>query len=289
MNIIDEIIHTTVRIETVAAGGQEGSGTGFFVSLPGVDEHHSFELLITNKHAIENVITGKVNFSTRENGEVDAPLLGKHVPVHVANFQNNWIHHPDPAVDLAALPIGGLLQLLDQQNIVPFYKAISLDHIATEQQMKDLLAIEQVTMVGYPNGLWDSTNNLPIVRRGITATSPAVNFQGRPEFLIDCAIFPGSSGSPVFLLDMGAFTSRQGMHLGQSRIKLIGVLHSVHCYSESGEIVSEPTPTAKQVLVTRQFMNLGICANASLIYWFAQAVRERLAREQMILAGQAST
>ena len=40
---------------------------------------------------------------------------------------------------------------------------------------------------------------MPILRRGTTATPIALNFEGRPEFLIDAAVYPGSSGSPVFV------------------------------------------------------------------------------------------
>jgi hypothetical protein len=25
-------------------------------------------------------------------------------------------------------------------------------------------------MIGYPNGIWDAKNNLPVIRKGITAT-----------------------------------------------------------------------------------------------------------------------
>lgn len=52
-------------------------------------------------------------------------------------------------------------------------------------------------MVGYPDGIWDEFNNQPIVRRGITATHPKNDFNGKGEFLIDAVCFPGSSGSPV--------------------------------------------------------------------------------------------
>jgi hypothetical protein len=55
-------------------------------------------------------------------------------------------------------------------------------------------------MVGYPTGLWDDVHNSPLFRTGSTATHPAVDFQGRPEFVVDLACFPGSSGSPVFAM-----------------------------------------------------------------------------------------
>jgi len=44
-------------------------------------------------------------------------------------------------------------------------------------------------MIGYPSGLWDTKNNLPIVRKGITATTPYFDYNGKREFLVDIAAF----------------------------------------------------------------------------------------------------
>ncbi len=60
-------------------------------------------------------------------------------------------------------------------------------------------------MVGYPVGLWDSVNNMPILRRGSTATLLDWTYEGRQEFVIDAACFPGSSGSPVFKYTVGDY------------------------------------------------------------------------------------
>ena len=96
--------------------------------------------------------------------------------------------------------------------------------IPTQAEIDQLGAVESVLMVGYPIGLWDSVNNKPIVRRGTTATHPAIEFSGRPEFLIDCACWPGSSGSPVVLYQEFASADRQGnINMGGTKMKLLGV------------------------------------------------------------------
>ena len=56
-----------------------------------------------------------------------------------------------------------------------------------------------VLFVGFPNGLYDMKNNLPLVRRGSLASLPNLDFDGRGELVIDAQVFPGSSGSPVFI------------------------------------------------------------------------------------------
>ena len=40
-------------------------------------------------------------------------------------------------------------------------------------------------MIGYPNGLWDKVNGLPFFKRGMTATHPYINYNGREEFVMD--------------------------------------------------------------------------------------------------------
>jgi hypothetical protein len=69
-------------------------------------------------------------------------------------------------------------------GIDPFVISFSKKMIPTEEDLADLTAVEDVLMVGYPLGLWDQRNNLPIFRRGITATHSAVDYEGEPVFTI---------------------------------------------------------------------------------------------------------
>ena len=120
------------------------------------------------------------------------------------------IKHPDPTVDLAVFPIAPLLNQAKNREIdiylMPFQESI----IPTQDVLDNLSGIENVTMIGYPNGIWDQKNNMPIIRRGITATSPKYNYNDLPIFVIDCACFPGSSGSPVLIFDQGGYMDAQG-------------------------------------------------------------------------------
>lgn len=288
MNVIDEIVHTTVRIETNGPLGG-GSGTAFFVNFCDDDSAH-VPMLVTNKHVIAGATSGLIHFTIKKDIAADAPEFGKHVPVFIDNFQNNWLHHPDPNVDLAALAIAPLIeQLQNDRKVFPFYKAIGVPLIADRKYMSDLLAIEPVTMIGYPNGLWDPANNLPISRRGITATPPGMDFKGEPTFLIDCAVFPGSSGSPIFLLDTQGYAAKDGVHIGAQRTKLIGVLTAGHQYNAIGEITMVPAPTALVPIVqSKMFLNIGVCIKAEQLLWFEQHISSKIAAEKKWLAEQAA-
>lgn len=153
--------------------------------------------------------------------------------------------------------------------------------IPTEQELADLMALEDVLMIGYPNGIWDSTNNMPIFRRGATATHPKLNYEGRKEFVIDAACFPGSSGSPVFLYNEGAWSTRQGANIGGTRIKLLGVLFAGPQYTASGEIRIVNVPTQQRALAFSKIPNnLGFVIRAERLREIQSTLLERIERAE---------
>lgn len=98
-------------------------------------------------------------------------------------------------------------------------------------------------MIGCPNGLSDNVNNLPIIRQGVTATNPSFPYNGKQEFMVDMACFPGSSGSPIFLYNNSGFYDgkEKSYIMGASRIKLLGILYAGPLISNSGEITLNNT------------------------------------------------
>lgn len=76
---------------------------------------------------------------------------------------------------------------------------------------------------GYPDGLWDAVNNRPVLRRGVTATHPIKDYNGKKEFLIDAPAIPGTSGSPVFIIDENGYIDRDGNYYpDEDRILFLG-------------------------------------------------------------------
>jgi hypothetical protein len=192
MSVTEQLFHSTVRIETIDANGGPSSGTGFFFSFyagPGA----SAPAIVTNKHVVRNRNRGFFHL-TMNNGE-RGPDIGNHERIELLDFANCWIEHPDPEVDLAVTFIGGLLTQLKQIGKEPYIVTLDKELIPTPDELSELNAVEEIFMVGYPNGLWDAKNNLPLIRRGITSTPPAIDYNDRPEFVIDAACFSGSSGS----------------------------------------------------------------------------------------------
>lgn len=242
----EQLAHATVRIETNYADGSVGTGTGFFFNFAGKEPGFRIPTIVTNKHVIAGAPIGKVHLTFRDDdGE---PRIGSHLALEINNFSAAWVDHPDPHVDLCVLPINPLLAHLDSRGQRFFFVPLDESLIPTDQELADYGALEDILMVGYPNGIWDSVNNMPILRRGVTATHPRLNYEGRKEFVIDAACFPGSSGSPVFLYNEGTWSTRQGANIGGTRIKLLGLLYAGPQHTAAGEVRIVNVPTQQRAM-----------------------------------------
>lgn len=280
MNNIDQLVHITVRIETSGPNGF-GSGTGFFLLLCSDDNGH-VPVIVTNKHVIKNAETGHFVMTQAKAADASEPIPGENVSIPLDQFESRWLQHPNPHVDLAVMPIAPILEEAARRKTPVFYRAMTSQLVATDDDLKNLNAIEDILMIGYPSGLWDAKNNTPIVRKGITATPPANRFNGQPEFVIDCACFPGSSGSPVLLFNPSGYVDKQGnTMMGGSRVKLLGVLWGGPQYNAVGELHVVPIPTShaesKKVALSQIPMNLGYCVRAEELRWFEEHFEAKIA------------
>lgn len=264
MTPVETLMHTTVRLECQLDGNRASTGTGFFFSFK-VDEKTHIPIIVTNKHVIEEAKIGAfVLTKSSENGE---PILGTTERIVLNDFEKLWIKHPDNNIDLAVFALAPLYREAEKKGIKFFAPPIGEDLLPTPDKLADLSGLENITMIGYPNGIWDQKNNMPIVRRGITATNPKYDYNGLPIFVIDCACFPGSSGSPVLIFDQGGYLDAKGnLNLGGGRIILLGVLFAGPQHVAEGEIQTIDVPLAQvPISLSKIPNNLGFVVKASKI------------------------
>ena len=203
MTINEQLAYSTVRIVCETVSGEIATGSGYFFKFKNDPERGEFvPVVITNKHVVKGARKGTIIFTVSKNGE---PIDVEHFEISIDNFEFFWKGHPDEDVDLCAMPIAPFLRVAEQSGKTLFYIPLDVTLVPNKQQLDDLSAMEDIVMIGYPNGIWDSVNNKPIYRKGITATHPCRDYNGKKEFLIDAACFPGSSGSPVFILNENGY------------------------------------------------------------------------------------
>jgi hypothetical protein len=217
------------------------TGTGFFYSLR-VDGG-VIQLIVSNKH----VLCGKtwIQFDFACSDDQGVRILGPSQKLHLDPGQLPIFEHPDPEIDLAAIPLEPLIGSLRGAGKQPHALLLSKGNFPAPQQQDLLHAATSVLMVGFPNGIMDEANNLPVVRRGTLATPYRADYLGKTNFAVDIAAFGGSSGSPVFALFEHALPDDHGQIklMAGSQLYLIGVLHSGPTMTAQGTIISRPVPT----------------------------------------------
>lgn len=269
------LLFTTLRIETRKGGKPHGFGTGFFYHFTAGEEKDDFVVVVTNKHVIEGADEG--SFFVHEPHETDYKQpSGKFFKVKITDFQDVWIDHPDDTIDLCAMPFRAIEILSNRAGKKIYWQLLRDSNIYSESDLEGLSAVEDVLMVGYPIGLLDTKHNLPILRKGTTATHPSIDFQGKPNMLVDMACWPGSSGSPVVILDEGLYLKKgEGLKSGD-RLVFLGVLSAGPVHTETGEIVVEPIPAQTKVSVlTNMPINIGYVIKAKEMSGIEAAVLER--------------
>ena len=258
----DQVFFVTVRIETQTDRGIS-VGTGFVIERE-IDKDKRILFLVTNKHVIKGAKSGTF-FFIKSDGT--GPLLGEKYDIGVENFEASWYGHSDADTDVAIMPLGPILNEISKKGWKIFFRSIPMNMFPSDQEVSELDAVEQVLFVGYPSGIFDGKNHLPIVRKGTTATPVMVDYNGHPHFLIDASVFGGSSGSPVFS-GGGAFKSARngGIILGGNKPLLLGLVSGTFSRRENGKIefIQIPTELAP-VFQYEQLLNLGLVVKSKAI------------------------
>lgn len=259
--VAEQLSFSTLRIQT-----ETSVGTGFIVSHNwGQDKRGLF--LVTNKHVVDGSARASLTFTLEiENGGAKVPALGQKHFVNLSEGGGVWTGHPSQDIDIAAMPLSPLVNHLREREIHPFFRSIQTDLIPDVPTLEDLDAVEEILFVGYPSGVYDQVNNLPVSRKGTTATHPSVDYNGQPIFLIDASVFPGSSGSPVLILNNGLSTTRTGTQLGRHRVVFLGVLSEVLYREEDGTLEFRQSPASiTPVIRTREMLDLGLVYKARTV------------------------
>jgi len=240
----EQIFFSTVRI-TIPSKSDSGAsiGSGFIFNAPLNDPKNRFvTLLISNRHVYGDASQPIILNFHKRRPDGSGPELGQIVTLQDRQFTGIYKGHPDPGVDLACINISVIAQ--PERNI--FYKNIYPEMLSDFSE-DDLLPGADVWFIGYPENRFDTTHNLPILRRGYIASIPKVDFNAKKQFIIDAQVFSGSSGSPVFTVLGGKF-------------KLLGVVTKTMIRNEQLQAV--PTSVA---LGVQQILGLGIVIKATVV------------------------
>ncbi len=229
-----KLLYTTTKIINHTLNGETKHSTGFLYNFT-LHDGKIVRVVLTCKHCIKDYKKIELLFCA-DDGKANPIDLESYVLNFNIDSQDFIVYHNN--FDVAALIFSYDTRLFISGNKQPYFLSLDKSLIPNPTQIDDLSYIEDVIMIGYPQGIWDDYNNKPIIRQGLTATPLQLNFKGKPEFLVDLASFHGSSGSPVFIYNQTSYTTKNSIVLG-NRIYLLGIFYG------GWEEVTKQTTTAK--------------------------------------------
>jgi Trypsin-like peptidase domain len=277
------LINSTIRLYcehsyTDSTGKKKvktSTGTGFFFNFK-IDSLY-FVFIVTNKHVVSGY--ERVSLEFKKASSSGKPEYGQNENVTLLNLQERTIYPADSLTDLAVFLIGDVINQYKNVNrplmVVPFEESL----IPSDSVFSTIGSLEDVFMIGYPHGLLDPYNNLPIARKGITSTPLYLKYDNKDEFLVDIANFNGSSGSPIVLYNPITLNNN-GIFLG-ARLLLVGINHEAFFYNYIGQVVKEdPASYSGDRIKTLFPINIAIAIRSDKILEFKELIKQRIEREK---------
>lgn len=163
--------------------------------------------LVTNRHVAlfknskAELIPDNLTFNLRE--VIEGKIVWFPITIPKDDLLKRLKLHNSPDVDIALIDISDLIfditLKLSQED---FARQVIIPSGLTNDNLPNVspLTIEitsDIVVASYPRGFYDEYNKYPIVKSGIVASVWNCHFQGKPLFLIDAQLFPGSSGGLV--------------------------------------------------------------------------------------------
>lgn len=235
--LADTWIYATMRIEN--EWGRVGTG---FLVYRAIDDKKGRIFLVTNKHVLHKEAkirqsASKMLFHLNIKNE-DGSTVGEtaEMPLNLDDGTKRWREHPNRDVDVLTFDVTPLLA--QHPQIEKKWVDYTLFGDKAKLAELDVTIGEEIVTIGYPLGLRQGKTNFPLLRAGIIATRIGENLEDEYQepdgtvrkrilrgFLIDGAIIPGSSGSPVVLKpSTGRFVKGNILIGGSSPPILLGIV-----------------------------------------------------------------
>jgi hypothetical protein len=260
ISLFERFFYTTLKLKGVDNKNQEITGTAFFYEHK--QKNRSYLFLVANAHTVKEMEICRFSLHSKVNGKPD---VCRTIDVKMEDFKDEWIYHPSN-LDLAIMPVQRINDILEQSGDSAYIQSITSDLIPSEREINgEIQPLEDAYFIGYPNGIDDKVHNLPIARKGTVATPISVDYEEKPWFLFDGAIFPGSSGSPILMIDQNGYIDRNDVFIPERRIFFLGIVRSGYTYVDD-RAKNGKSKRAKNQVVYRQMMDLGVAIKSNSLH-----------------------
>jgi len=270
---IDDTLHGISTPLHINVNGQTLLATGFFYQeLAAVDSNRKgygwIEVketwIVSNRHVFlpkkegKESIPDSITFPMRNI--VGSILQWDTITLNHDDIKNRLELHTDPTVDVAILRIGDLVvKRIQADTHYMSWSAVSIDNLLDNCGISVQVA-DDIIIIGYPRGYYDTHSLFPIVKSGIIASRWGMHFKSKPLFLIDVKLSPGSSGSIVLTEPITSIVT-EGPIAGskEAHFAFLGV------YSGEALVTEEPIDPDDTTITRNRSLNLGIVWYGNLV------------------------
>jgi len=251
------VIATTPQIQT--------QGTAFFYQelAPKTKEGPQWRevketWLVTNRHVVLPKINNREmipdNFSFHLRKIENDRLVWEPITLRKDELIERALFHKDADIDVCAIKVLDLINNRIQTNPSKYMPWYAVDKEKLPGNNNIFVEVgDDVLVIGYPRGYYDDVHLYPIVKSGIIASRWGAPFRGKPYFLIDIKLFPGSSGSIVVSKPQQlAIVDEKLMYAKEKQFAFLGI------YSGEPFLKGEPIEFEDIVIIRKKGFDLGI-------------------------------
>lgn len=220
--LAEQVGYATASYVAEHPGGAEVAGTGTFFYYSARDRG-SVPVLLATRLQLGAAVKATFTFveGVRRGDTLDP--MDTTFTLEVPRLDPLLLPHPDPNVDLVALPLRSLMGAARRAGHEIFHMPLEEGFLGTPQVVQGLHKHERVVTVGFPLGPDGAVPPAPRLRPGATGIHPAEDFQGAPVGVVDTPCLPGSAGSAVLIVDEEGYRQGEEQQDGE-RLVLLGLL-----------------------------------------------------------------
>jgi hypothetical protein len=234
-----------------------GTGVIFYFTY----EDGIIPCVVTAKHVLKDSLKGwnpdklNIRFGNQDSFPIDKNFGDVY---NLRGFLNQpiWLGHPDSTVDLAAFLLNP-----DKENSRNFGRFIPYSYIVNDEEYFEG---REVYVLGYPGVVGFDLLNRAVLRRGIISWVPTDIEKSGNKILIDCNIFPGNSGGPVFISSKNASTILKDTVLQKPRF--LGIVSqkriSYNPIIANGKTITDPIG---QPVTSMESVSIGVIVTAKKV------------------------
>jgi len=227
----EQIGYAVASLVARQPGGGEVAATGVFFRFS-MGAKGGVTALLAPRQVLESAAAATLSFEDGVERSGALEPVGQRFTLEVPDPGRFLLPHPEPGVDLVALPMRSLLGAARRAGRRVFHIPLEEAFLGVGPVVQGLHKHERVVTVGFPTGQWEEGGGA-VLRAGATGAHPAEDFAGSAQGLVDTPLLPGTAGSPVVIVDEDGY--RQGTKdVEGERLVLLGLL-TAQASETSGE------------------------------------------------------